>query len=213
MQKIRQPKQQRSIQTKKQITKAAFKLFAEKGIHGTNSKEIVKLAGVSIGSFYSYFKNKKTLLLEMLEGYLDQVFSTIWSSVAEVTFDRIGLDEIRQIIEGAFTAYEISPEFHRQTHALRYSDSDINRIYEQERNLEIAQLKIILKRNVNLTNQDDLYTAAIVIHNLIESAIHTYMFLGPNVKKDNLVHQLSMVVLSYFQVYEQQTMEKSIVPS
>jgi len=103
-----------------------------------------------------------------------------------------------------------SPEFHRQTHALRYSDSDINRIYEQERNLEIAQLKIILKRNVNLTNQDDLFTAAIVMHNLIESAIHTYMFLGPNVKKDNLVQQLSMVVLNYFQVYEQQTKEKSI---
>lgn len=37
---VRTPKQQRSIQTKKRIIKAAFHLYAQKGIHGTNSKEI-----------------------------------------------------------------------------------------------------------------------------------------------------------------------------
>ncbi len=209
MQKIRQPKQQRSIQTKKQITKAAFQLFAEKGIHGTNSKEIVKVAGVSIGSFYSYFKNKKTLLLEMLEEYLENVFSAIWLSITVISFEQIGLDEIRLIVENAFKAYEIAPEFHRQTHALRYSDSDINRIYEHERIREITQIKILLERNANLLNQADLYAAAIILHNLVESAIHTYYFLGPKVDKEDLIRQLSMVVLSYIQTYENQAKEKN----
>ena len=42
MGRIRKPKQQRGIDTRKQIVKAAFKLFADKGIHGTNSTEIAK---------------------------------------------------------------------------------------------------------------------------------------------------------------------------
>ena len=67
--------------------KAAFRLFARKGIHGTNSKEIVKHAGVSIGSFYSYFKNKKALLLEMLDDYLDRHYSMIWQHLDRFSID------------------------------------------------------------------------------------------------------------------------------
>ena len=33
----------------------------EKGYYYTNTKEIVKRAGISIGNFYNYFKDKKRL--------------------------------------------------------------------------------------------------------------------------------------------------------
>ena len=83
-------------ETKEQIKKAAFQLFSQKGIHGTNSKEIAKKAGVSIGSFYSYFKNKKILLLEILEDHCDQVFSSIWQPLnGFIVNDQAYLDGIR----------------------------------------------------------------------------------------------------------------------
>ncbi len=90
MSKVRTPKQHRGIQTKNRIMKAAFQLFAKKGIHGTNSKEIVEKAGVSIGSFYSYFKDKKTLLLEMLEDYLDRHYTTIWRPMSDFAINELG---------------------------------------------------------------------------------------------------------------------------
>lgn len=131
MTKQRTPKQQRSIQTRKRIMEAAFHLYAQKGIHGTNSKEIVEKAGVAIGSFYSYFKNKKTLLLEILEDYLDRHYLAIWKPVEDITINEMGRDDIKLLIESVLAAYGISPEFHRQTHALRYSDPDIRRVYER----------------------------------------------------------------------------------
>ena len=56
---IRTPQQKRSEETRKRIIAAAERLFSEKGYYNTNSKEIAKAANVSIGSFYSYFKDKK----------------------------------------------------------------------------------------------------------------------------------------------------------
>ena len=72
MSSVRTPKQQRGIETRKQIIKAAFRLFAEKGIHGTNSTEIAQKAGISIGSFYSYFRDKKDLFMEIFREHIEE---------------------------------------------------------------------------------------------------------------------------------------------
>ena len=199
---IRQPKQKRSIQTRRQIKDAAFQLFAQKGIHGTNSKEIVELAGVSIGSFYSYFKNKKTLLLEMLEDHCDRVFMTIWQPLNGYTFKEASFEEARRVIEGVFEAYKIAPEFHRQTHALRYSDPDINRIYDRERKRETDQIRLILEQFLSHQEDEVLSSAAIVIHNLVESVVHTYKFLGPEMDKDTLIDQVAKMIVGYLRVYD-----------
>ncbi|MFD1909576.1 TetR/AcrR family transcriptional regulator [Paenibacillus rhizoplanae] len=53
--KIRTPQQERSIRTKEAIIRAAMQLFSDKGFYQTNTKEIAAAAGVSTGSFYSYF--------------------------------------------------------------------------------------------------------------------------------------------------------------
>ncbi len=61
---IRIPRQDRSIEKKNRIVKAAKELFAEKGFDNTDTKEISKRAGVSIGTFYAYFEDKKAILLK-----------------------------------------------------------------------------------------------------------------------------------------------------
>ena len=197
MSSVRTPKQQRSIQTKKRIIKAAFHLYAQKGIHGTNSKEIAGKAGVSIGSFYSYFKNKKTLLLEMLDDYLDQVYLTIWKDMERITINELGRDEIKFFIENVFKAYDIAPTFLSQTHALRYSDPDINRVYEHERNREVAQIRYLLENNKHRMAVSDPEAAAIVIHNAVESVVHTAKVLGPKIDDSRLISELTDMIYNF----------------
>jgi AcrR family transcriptional regulator len=48
------------------IQEAAAKLFAEKGYHGTTTREIAEAAGVAEGTIYNYFANKEDLLVSML---------------------------------------------------------------------------------------------------------------------------------------------------
>lgn len=194
MSTLRTPRQQRSIQTKERIMKAAFALFAQKGIHGTNSKEIVGKAGVSIGSFYSYFKNKKTLLLEILEDFLDQVYLTTWKGMEHFTINELGKDDVKFIIENVFKAYDIAPTFLMQTHALRYSDPDINRVFERERNREVTQIRYLLENNKQRMRVSDQEAAAIVIHNAVESVVHTSKFLGPKIDEQRLINELANMI-------------------
>ena len=194
---LRTPKQPRSIQTRELIMNAAFDLYSQKGIHGTNSKEIAEKAGVSIGSFYSYFKNKKTLLLEMLEDYLDRHFLSIWKPIGSITVNEMGWDEIRMLIESVFAAYGISPEFHRQTHALRYSDPDINRVYERERSREITQIRYLLENNKSRMRVSDQEAAAIVVHNAVESVAHTAKFIGPKTDEQRLINELADMIFNF----------------
>ena len=58
---IRIPKQKRSIERKNLIKNTALLLFSEKDYANVSTNEIAKTAGVSIGSLYSYYPNKKAL--------------------------------------------------------------------------------------------------------------------------------------------------------
>ncbi len=62
----RHPQQQRSRLKQQAIFKATAELFAEKGYTNTNTKDIAARAGVSIGTLYFNFKDKKQILLAML---------------------------------------------------------------------------------------------------------------------------------------------------
>lgn len=47
---------------KTQITKAAIKLFSQKGFTASTTKEIAEQAGISEGTIFRYFKTKKDIL-------------------------------------------------------------------------------------------------------------------------------------------------------
>lgn len=70
-QNVREPKQKRAIEKKESLIKSAFDLFTEKGFYNTNSKEIARNAGVSIGLFYNYFNDKSDVFLEILNRISD----------------------------------------------------------------------------------------------------------------------------------------------
>lgn len=50
-------------ETKQRILSAALKLFKEKGLEGTTTKEISKKSGIAEGTLFNYFKTKEDLAL------------------------------------------------------------------------------------------------------------------------------------------------------
>ena len=60
----------RSLKTKGMATRtaildAAHEVFKEKGFYGSSISEIMRRCGVSMGTFYQYFKNKEQVFLEL----------------------------------------------------------------------------------------------------------------------------------------------------
>ncbi|AVK86831.1 hypothetical protein C3943_26850 [Lysinibacillus sp. B2A1] len=55
-------REEKKRQTKLAITNAAFKLFSENGYESTKVEDIVKLAGVSKGTYFNYFPTKEAVI-------------------------------------------------------------------------------------------------------------------------------------------------------
>lgn len=194
-QKTRVPKQKRSIEKKNKIMDAAMALFAQKGIHNTNSKEIAAMAGVSIGSFYSYFPNKKKLLIEVLGIYLNDHFDRIWNQ--SPSWDTFAPEElIRYCMENLLSAYNEAPDFHRETHVLRYSDPDVKSLYDKETEKELAQITSILAIHKDLITVRDLDAAAVVIHSAAENLAHKITFMQ-TLEEKRLVNEFAHMVFAY----------------
>lgn len=198
MVRTRIPKQQRGLETKKKIKQAAFRLFSKKGIHGTNSKEIAEKAGVSTGSFYAYFKDKKQLLLEILEDFLNQIYMIVWKDLGSYSPDRLTRDDIQSIVTNVFKAYDLAPRFLSQTHALRYSDPEINRVYERERQREVAQILTLITGNHERLHVRDPFAVAIIVHNAVEHVAHTAKFIGPEIEESRLIEAMTDLLYRNF---------------
>lgn len=60
-------------QTREGIERAARKLFAERGFHGTTLADITSAAGKSSAAFYRYYADKEDLLYALAESFLHDV--------------------------------------------------------------------------------------------------------------------------------------------
>lgn len=60
-----------------QILSAAEKLFSEKNYGNTQISEIAQNAGVGVGTFYRYFQDKESVLLELLATLMEDVRSEL----------------------------------------------------------------------------------------------------------------------------------------
>jgi|GEM_PF-848294 len=64
----RVPQQERARAKRDAILKASAVLFAEGGYQATTTPDIAAAAGVSVGTLYSYFRDKRQILLTLVAG-------------------------------------------------------------------------------------------------------------------------------------------------
>ncbi len=123
--RIREPKQSRSVEKKNRIVQAGYELFAEKGYINTNTAEIAKKAGVSVGLVYGYFTDKKDILLEVLDIYINNVFSPVLdmfeSLIAPLDIEKI----INLIVDRAVELHKNNALIHETLHSMTYIDEEI----------------------------------------------------------------------------------------
>jgi len=66
-------RKRRSEETREKIFRAALQLFAERGFNATTIESITQLADVGKGTFFNYFENKESILLEFREKQLGKI--------------------------------------------------------------------------------------------------------------------------------------------
>ncbi len=71
----RAPRQARSLRTRDSLLRAAEALFIERGYAGVTADEIAAAAGVSVGAFYNYYRNKRQILMALAQRRLGDIFT------------------------------------------------------------------------------------------------------------------------------------------
>jgi len=206
---IRVPKQKRSIEKKQRIKDAAIKLMSEKGYHSTSSNEIAKEAGVSIGTFYSYYKDKKDLYKELVADIYDVVITPMnlsedSESEKESTpspfdnLDNLSIEEtVYLYIETVFKGHEYETAFQREIASLS-EQSDEFREIEMIHKKGLTQMFIsVLSAYKDELKIKDLKTASYLILTTVEAAVHDTMFHNSGKNKKAVIRELTAMIVNY----------------
>jgi AcrR family transcriptional regulator len=95
----RVPQQARSRQKRDALLAAATHLFQERGYEATTADDIAAAAGVSIGTFYGYFRNKRQVFLTLYADCLKQLLEL---RIADLDFGPNPREAIRAAVQHAF---------------------------------------------------------------------------------------------------------------
>ena len=122
---IRQPQQERSTEKKNRIIQASYEVFSEVGYFGANTSEIARRAGVSTGIVYSYFTDKRDILLYVLKIYLDKVTSPLVKLFkglsSPLDFDAL----IPRMVDMTIEIHKENAHMHNTLHALAATDEEV----------------------------------------------------------------------------------------
>ena len=194
----RTPIQERGIKTKQKIINAGRKLFSEKGYYKTNSKEIAREAGVSTGSFYMYFPDKKPLFLEIFQSYYREITEKVLSgNLEKLLHSRDKKNAIGELVTLLYEAHTIDPAFHREAIAMIYTESDVQELNRIEEEKVIALLAGFLETYRKELTVKDLEAAARIIHKSAEEVIHSIKIFGSPINEKRMLNELIDMIYRY----------------
>lgn len=192
---IRVPKQQRSIEKKERIKRAAMKLMSEKGYHATSSNEIAKEADVSIGTFYSYFSDKKALYIELVADIYNIVLDPI--DMTALPADMSIEDTVRMYITYIFKGHEYETAFQREIASLSEQSDELRAVEMSHKKDLISSFEGLLSSYREQIKVADLKTASYIILTTVEAVCHDTMFHNGGKRKKAVIDELTALIMNY----------------
>lgn len=123
--KVRQPQQERSNEKKNKIIAASYEVFSEIGYHAASTPEIAKRAGVSTGIVYSYFKDKRDILLYVLDIYIGKIAKPFMEKFEQLTASVDAKVVVPEIVDLTISVHNENAHLHNTLHALASGDDEV----------------------------------------------------------------------------------------
>jgi AcrR family transcriptional regulator len=107
----RQPKQRRARQTVEAMLDAVAKIVKREGVKAVTTNRIAEVAGVSIGSVYQYFPDKRAIFVALHRRHIEQIDRMVQAKLIEHASS--SLDKlIRAMVEAMVDAHVTDPELY-----------------------------------------------------------------------------------------------------
>lgn len=171
MSQIREPIKKTSIAKKQKIIEKGFELICNKGYHHVNCADIAQYVGVSTGSIYQYFSNKKDILVAGINEYLTKImFPIINIQANSITKDEL----IEQLINTSIKNHKKYKIQHEELVALVHQDKELSKLYQQKEWEITKEIKQYLENNkIYITNSlEKIHIIILLIDNLSHELIY-----------------------------------------
>lgn len=119
---VRNPQQERAKEKKRKILEAGYELFAQNGYFSTNTAEIAKRAGVSTGIVYGYFHDKRDILIDVLDIYVEHAYQPVFAVLDKVAAPLDYHSLIPEVMDAAVETHRQNSAIHESLHSLTHVD-------------------------------------------------------------------------------------------
>lgn len=146
--------------TKEKIVTSAIKLFSEKGIKATTTKNIAKRSNVAEGTLYRHFKNKKDLAVRIFTLEMDRFTDYLQHSIK--SFD-VPEEKLKNIIFAFFSFAAENPQSYN--YIMNAHQSDFGKIAPTKikpKDVFVAVIKEGIKKNIFRQLDENLASAMII---------------------------------------------------
>ncbi|MDO4273228.1 MAG: TetR/AcrR family transcriptional regulator [Eubacteriales bacterium] len=184
--------QQRTIESRKKLLDAAYSLFVEKGYYNTNTKEIARYAGISIGNFYNYYQDKCEIYCALLEVYINDSYKAM-----QELSDRLSELESRSAYEDFLSSY-LRQLLNRAADTKRFFDDSVviakestlvRSILSRSEKEIIAVMESFLKKRYP-DRQENFYTRARMIYVITEQVAKDILCVQSPSQKEEYIQIL-----------------------
>ncbi|MFI5307069.1 MAG: TetR/AcrR family transcriptional regulator [Polyangiales bacterium] len=191
----KQPTQARARATVEIILQAARRLLVRKGYAKLTTNAVAKTAGVSIGSLYQYFPNKRALVGAVLEEHVERKTSELRRERRRLVQSPVE-DVMRHYARWMVESHRDEPALHRilvqelPRHGL---SPKLAADYEQA----IASNRAYLEAHASeLVPQNHELSAFIIIHTM-ESLTKAALARDPEMLNDELIEEITSLLVRY----------------
>ena len=172
----RLPQQRRARQTVDAILDAVIRVLKREGHAPITTNRIAEVAGVSIGSVYQYFPDKRAIFVALHQRHIDEIDRTIGARLIEHAASPLNV-LMRAMIEAMIDAHTGDPElFELLQHEVPHRADDTQDFAVR---LHGAFLLAISSRAHELRKHRDLNKVVFVVTNMVESLSHAAVLRRP----------------------------------
>ena len=109
--KRRRPQQERARQTVEAVLDAVIRILKREGFDAVTTNRIAEVAGVSIGSVYQYFVDKRSIFIALHRRHVSAIDRLVETKLVEHAAEPLN-QLVRAMVEAMVEAHAADPELH-----------------------------------------------------------------------------------------------------
>jgi AcrR family transcriptional regulator len=196
----RVPQQTRSRRTRERVLVAAVACFEERGFDATTTAQIARRARIAVGSVYGYFRDKRSILLELLHASVDEIADAIVKGLDRERWrGRAPRECVRELVDLVFHSQRLQPGVQRIIWERYFKDEAFRAVAESiEGRIRTALVALLVDlRDEGRVRVPDAEAAAFVVHAAVQWTASRLVLGNAGVNLEAATDAATDMVVSY----------------